>query len=203
MVGAGSGEEKRVDRKVRSINIAVTSFLYTPPTINPLPCGAWVEWVRIMLRLKILVSAVPLLAVAIFARIEMSSKTGPCIAINDETVQIASAPWHADLHVAFTDDPALATVRVAITDDAEAADFAVVDDAGDSEGSSCEVTPATQFIAISAQPAASEPVIYLSHDDGPVDYRVFVHARRFSERDAAALIVGSHGLPPRLALNAS
>jgi hypothetical protein len=156
-----------------------------------------------MLRMKILVSAVPLLAAAIFARIEFVPATGPCIAINDGTIRIASAPWHADLHVSFTDDPALATVRVTITDDAESADFAVVDDTGDAEDGTCAATPATQFVAISAQPSASSPVIYLSHDDGPADYRIFVQGGRFSERDAAALIVGAHGQPPHLALNAS
>ncbi|MGA7808341.1 hypothetical protein [Bradyrhizobium sp.] len=156
-----------------------------------------------MLRMKILVSAVPVVAAAIFARIEFFPPAGPCIAINDKTVEIGSAPWHADLHVSFTDDPALATVRVAITENAETADFAVVDDTDDSDDSACETTQTTQFVAISAQPSSSSPVIYLSHDDGPADYRVFVHAKRFSERDAAALIVGAHGEPPRLALNAS
>jgi hypothetical protein len=156
-----------------------------------------------MLRMKILVSAAPLLAAAILVRIELFSTTGPCIAINDETVEIGSAPWHADLHVSFTDDPSLATVRVAVTDDAEAADLAVVDDTGDIVDGACEARPATQFVTISARPSPSAPVIYLSHDDSPADYRIFVHAKRFSEREAAALIVGAHGQQPRLALNAS
>jgi hypothetical protein len=82
-----------------------------------------------MLRLKILVSAVPLMAAAILARVELVPSQRPCIAIGTDTLQITSAPWHADLHVSFTDDPALATVRVAFTDRAETADFAVIDDA--------------------------------------------------------------------------
>ena len=29
--------------------------------------------------------------------------------------------------------------------------------------------------------------------DGPADYHIFVQSKRFTERDAAALIVGAHG----------
>jgi hypothetical protein len=151
-----------------------------------------------MLRFKILVSAIPLVLAAILARVEFLPNSRPCIALGSGTVEIASAPWHADLHVSFTDDPKLATVHVAISDNAEAADFAVVDDANAADGNVCEATPATQFIAISAPEAGSAPVIYLSHEAGPADYRIFVRSKRFTDRQAAALIVGAHGRPPHL-----
>jgi hypothetical protein len=152
-----------------------------------------------MLRFKILISAVVLIVAAILARIEFSPSSRPCIALGSGTVEIASAPWHADLHVSFTDDPRLATVHVAISDNAEAADFAVVDDANAADGNACEATPATRFIAISAREAGGAPVIYLSHQAGPADYRIFVRSNRFTDRQAAALIVGAHGQPPHLA----
>jgi hypothetical protein len=142
-----------------------------------------------MLRLKFLASAVPLIAVAVLARIVVFPTTHPCITNGADTLEIASAPWHADLHVSFTDDPKLATVRVAISDSAETADFAVIDDIDGVEESVCELTPATQFVAISDDKSGATPVIYLSHDEGPSDYRVFVRSRRFTERDAAALLV--------------
>jgi hypothetical protein len=143
-----------------------------------------------MLRFKILVSAVPLMVAAVFARGELLPGHRPCIAVGDASLQIASMPWHADLHVAFTDDPAAATVRVQIAESAEGADFAVVDDVDTPEGGACEATPATRFIAVSASPSASGPVIYLS-PDGPADYRIFVRSKTFTPRDAAALIVGA------------
>ena len=90
-----------------------------------------------MLRLKILISVVPLIAAAILARVEFFPSPRPCIALGSGTLEIASAPWHADLHVSFTDDPGLASVRVAVTDHAEAADFAVVDDADAADDSAC------------------------------------------------------------------
>ena len=145
-----------------------------------------------MLRFKILASAVPLLIVAVFARGGLMPGPHPCIAIADTSVQIATVPWHADLHVSFTDDPALATVRVQLTDSAEAADFAVVDDVDSAETGSCEANPATQLVAISAGPSGGAPVIYLS-PEGPADYRIFVRSKTFSARDAAALIVGASG----------
>src|SRR5262249_20347961 len=117
----------------------------------------------------------------------------PCIAVASGTVQLATAPWHADLHVSFTDDPRLATVRVAISDNAATADFAVIDGADATDENACAATADTQFVAISGRPNGSSPVIFLSHDDGPADYRIFVQSKRFTERDAAALIVGAHG----------
>jgi hypothetical protein len=145
-----------------------------------------------MLRFKILASAVPLLIVAVFARGGLMPGPHPCIAIADTSVQIATVPWHADLHVSFTDDPALATVRVQLTDSAEAADFAVVDDVDSAETGACDANAATQLVAISAGPSGSAPVIYLS-PEGPADYRIFVRSKTFSARDAAALIVGAGG----------
>jgi len=151
-----------------------------------------------MLRLKILASVVPLVMVAVLARGGWSPGPHPCIAIGDASVEIASVPWHADLHVSFTDNPAVATVRVQILESAEAADFAVVDDVDSPEASACEATPATRFIAVSASPSVSGPVIYLS-PNGPADYRIFVRSKTFSLRDAAALIVGANDGHGRLA----
>jgi hypothetical protein len=151
-----------------------------------------------MLRFRILASVVPLIALAVLARGTLVPGPRPCIAIGDAPVQIASVPWQAEIHVSFTDDPTLATVRVQIADSAEAADFAVVDDIDSPEASACEANAATRLVAISSSPAGNEPVIYLSAD-GPADYRIFVRSRTFTARDAAALIVGASGGHRRLA----
>jgi hypothetical protein len=150
-----------------------------------------------MLRFKILASAVPLLIVAAFARGGFLPGSRPCITVADTSVEIASVPWQARLHVSFTDDPALATVRVQILDSAEAADFAVVDDVESAEAGACEANAATKLVAISATSTAGAPVIYLS-PDGPADYRIFVRSKTFTAREAAALIVGASGGHHRL-----
>ena len=156
-----------------------------------------------MLRFKVLVSVVPLIAAAIFARVAFFASPRPCIAVGSDSLQVATLPFHADLHVAFTNDPTLATVRVALSDDPASADFAVIDDADGTEDGSCQATPATQFIAISAQPTDKAPIIYLSRDGGRADYRIFIRSKRLTDREAAALIVGARSKPPQLALNAS
>jgi hypothetical protein len=145
-----------------------------------------------MLRLKILASVIPLAVAAVFARGELLVGARPCIAVADTSVQLTSLPWQAELHVSFTDDPALATVRVQLSDRAETADFTVIDDIDNAEAGACQTNAPPQFVAISASPSASMPVIYLS-PDGPADYRIFVRSKSFSARDAAALIVGAHG----------
>ena len=153
-----------------------------------------------MLRFKILVSAVPLIVAATLARVEFFPSSRPCIVLGSGSVEIASAPWHADLHVSFTDDPRLATVRVATTDNAESADFALVDDVdAPDDNNACDTTPATQYVAIAAHASNAAPVIYLTHDSAAADYRIYVRSRRFTTREAAALIVGAHGQPPHLA----
>ena len=145
-----------------------------------------------MLRFKILASVVPLAVAAVFARGELLPGPKPCIEVAGTSVQIASLSWQAQLHVAFTSDPRLATVRVRITDSVTDADFTVIDDIDGAEADACETSAPPQLVAISQSPSASEPVIYLSQD-GPADYRIFVHSRSFSAREAAALIVGARG----------
>jgi len=145
-----------------------------------------------MLRFKILASAIPLLTAAVFSRGELGSTSHPCIAFGETSVQLASVPWGADLHVGFTDDPGRATVRVQVTDDADAADFALVDDSSTSEIGACQGHTTTRSVAISGWATADGPVIYLSQE-GPADYRIYVHSKTFSPRDAAALIVGASG----------
>jgi len=158
---------------------------------------------RFRLHYTILISAIPLIAAAIVAGVEASQSPHPCIALGNATLQIGSVPWHADLHVSFTDDPALATVRVALADNAAEADFVVIDDAQAAEGqggeeNACATTPATQFVAVSAEPTQDAPVIYLSQD-GPADYRIFVRSKRFTPWEAAALIVGARSGRPQVA----
>jgi hypothetical protein len=151
-----------------------------------------------MLRFRVLVSVVPLAAAAIFSGVELMPGPRPCIAFGDQSVQIASMPWVADLHIAFTDDPANATVRVQVADSPEGADFAMVDDVDSTEDNACEINAATRFIAISGYASSGAPVIYLS-PNGPADYRIFVKSKTFTAREAAALIVGASGGHPRLA----
>jgi hypothetical protein len=144
-----------------------------------------------MLRFRILASVIPLAVAAVLARGHLFAEARPCVAVADMSVQLTSLPWQSDLHVGFTTDPSRATVRVEITDSAETADFAVIDDIDNADAGACP-GGRPQLVSISASPSASEPVIYLTRQ-GPADYRIFVQSKTFSLRDAAALIVGARG----------
>jgi len=145
-----------------------------------------------MLRLKILASVVPLAVAALFARGEFLVGQRPCIEIAGRSVQIATLSWQAHRHVSFTSDPGRATVRVQISDSADAADFTVIDDVDTAESGACESNSPPALVAISGKPGEGDPVIYLTRD-GPADYRIFVSSKSFSVRDAAAVIVGARG----------
>src|SRR3954451_20439614 len=137
-----------------------------------------------MLRFNVLASVVPLAVAAAFARGEFAGGARPCIEVSGISLQIAALSWQAERHVSFTSDPGRATVRVQISDSAEAADFTVIDDVDSTEAGACQSHSPPQLVAISAAPQESDPVIYLSAD-GPADYRIFVHSKTFSARDAA------------------
>jgi len=151
-----------------------------------------------MLRFKILASTIPLIFAGIVAGLDPSSGPKPCISMDQTSLQITATPWKAQSVVRFTNDPAAATVRVQIVDSPEAADFAVADDSETPDDTSCEVTAATRFIAITSDASVSAPVIYLTHNDG-ADYRIYVRSRTFTVQNAAALVVGTHRSPTRLA----
>jgi hypothetical protein len=141
-----------------------------------------------MLRVKILASVLPLVLTGIFAGGQLTSHSRPCIAAGATTLQIAEAPWQAQSHVSFTENPRIATVRVQIVNSAEMADFTVIDDIETAENNSC--SRSATYVGIADQASATEPVIYLSQDEG-ADYRVYVSSKTFSAREAAALIVGA------------
>ena len=107
-----------------------------------------------MLRLNILASVVPLAIVALFAHNEFLTGPRACIEIAGTSVQIATLSWQADRHVSFTNDPSRATVRVQISDSAEAADFTVIDDIDTAEAGACESHAPPRLVAISRTPSA-------------------------------------------------
>src|ERR1700761_5819517 len=106
-----------------------------------------------MLRLKVLIAAVPLITVAaIMVRLEASPAARPCIAVGGSTAENGSesnsGPWHADLHVDFTGDPKRARVRVGLAESAAAADIVLVDDGAAVDDKACGVAAAIQSVAV-------------------------------------------------------
>lgn len=148
-----------------------------------------------MLQYRVLASAFPLLIISALAGGNIIPAAQPCIALNQAAFRIAYAPWQSQQHVAFTGDPKRANVRVQIVDSPDLADFSVIDDVETFDTASCETSGQSRYIGITAAAAPSEPVIYLS--DEPGDYRIFVHSKAFSAREAAALVVGAAPMRPK------
>jgi hypothetical protein len=144
-----------------------------------------------MVRLGLIASVIPL-ALAGGVAPDWLSSARPCISAGLTTVQMASFPWQADLHVAFTERPELATVRVQLVDQPELADFVVMDDVTSIEDSSCAIVGERRRVAIATDAGHGEPVIYLSANAN-ADYRIFVRSASFTAEQAAALIVGARG----------
>jgi hypothetical protein len=144
-----------------------------------------------MLRFGFLASAAPLVLVGAFAHGGLIPAGQPCIRLAAHSVQFAAAPDLAQSRVSFTEQPWRATVRVQIVDGPDQADFVVVDDSAPAADDSCAATAATRLVAIAAPASTADPVIYLSREPG-ADYRIFVNSKRFTAKDAAALIVGAH-----------
>jgi hypothetical protein len=145
-----------------------------------------------MLRFKILASAVPLIVAGLFARERIVAVVHPCIAVSDGAAELAPIPWQATRLVAFTRDPAAATVRVQIVDDPAKADFTVVDGEATRETDSCSGSGPTRLIGIGEAAGAAGTIIYLSRE-GEADYRIYVRSTSFTAEEAAALIVGANG----------
>jgi hypothetical protein len=145
-----------------------------------------------MLRFGILASVIPFVVAGGMVRDWITPSAQPCIPVGASVVRMTSAPWRADFHVAFTANPAEATVRVQIVDRAELADFVVADDIDDADAGACAADASSRLVTISNQTDPHGPVIYLSRDDH-ADYRIFVASKTFTAREAAALIVGAGG----------
>jgi len=156
-----------------------------------------------MVRFRIWVSSLPLLGLAAFAHGELMPRNRPCMTIGDTAVQLATgwqSSWQVSwqgsrqdgLHVRFTDNPAKATMRVELTDNAEAADFAVADDEAGSSSAACEAMVPLRLVTISEAVSARDQVVYLS-SNGPADYRIFVKSATFTSQEVAAMLVAARG----------
>jgi hypothetical protein len=143
-----------------------------------------------MLRLAIASSVIPLALAGGVAHDWTSASTRQCLAA------VSTAP--SIRAIAFTDDPARATVRVQLVDGAELADLVIAEDATATEAEGCGLRDMARSITISSRPVAGQPVVYLSHE-GDADYRVYLDSAQISARQAAALIVGARGGHMRLA----
>jgi hypothetical protein len=142
-----------------------------------------------MLRLTILSSVIPLALAGGVARDWTSASSAQCFG--------PDIP-HATRTIAFTDDPARATVRVQLVQGPELADLAIAEDNTATDGDGCGIRSAVRSITITARPVPGDPVVYLSREGG-AHYRIYVDSAQVSAQQAAALIVSARGGHTQLA----
>jgi hypothetical protein len=119
-----------------------------------------------MLRLGILSAVIPLALAGGVALEWNSASARQCF---------GTAP--AARAIAFTDDPAAATVRIQIVDRPELADLAIADDIDVAEAEGCGINDMTRLVSVSAHPRPGEPVAYLSRE-ADADYRIYIDSAK-------------------------
>jgi hypothetical protein len=151
-----------------------------------------------MLRFGILLSVIPLVLAGGIPHDWTASSAHPCIPAGMTTIRYTPTSMPSARPIAFTSDPALATIKVQIVDNPELADLAIIDDVAAADADGCGIDKMTRLVTISDRPVPGEPVVYMSRDAG-ADYRIYVVSKKVSYQHAAALIVGARGGHGRLA----
>lgn len=152
-----------------------------------------------MLRKRILVIAIPVIAIAAWSQVAAIEASAPCVASATGTVRPASAlSWSSDYRIAFTEDASAAAIRVKFVDDAVSADFLLADDTAEAEASACGPAETARSVKIVETPEPGDTVIFLTESED-ADLRVYADSRRIPPRLAAAMFVAASRDRVRLA----
>ncbi len=134
----------------------------------------------------------PLIAIGILSRLMWPAASAPCVNGEQASYMLIADSWRSNLRVAFTDDEAHASIRIAIVDQPDLADFTFIDDETSISTDSCADTHAAlRTVAISHQAPGGAPTIYLARKVAAPDYRLYVHSQKISMTQAAALFAAS------------
>jgi hypothetical protein len=78
-------------------------------------------------------------------------------------------------------------LRIQLVDNVESADFALVDDLGGADGTTCASRGLIKTVQVVGDTSPADVTLSLSGEGTDADLKLFVHSARFGERDAAAL----------------
>ena len=116
-----------------------------------------------------------------------------CFTAGSVTYQLSSAAAAPDYRVRIDNKAPRPDLRVRLVDQAELADFALVDDAAAPAGKACATAGLLRTVKIVPVADASDVTITVSRDaqgEAPgegADFALFVHSARITHQDAAAL----------------
>ena len=130
----------------------------------------------------LLVAAIPAAAPPFFA-----STPELCFTAGSTTYRLATSARASDYRVRIDNDAAHPDLRVGLVDDAETADFALVDDAATLAGNACRTAGTLKTVTIVPADQQASVTISLTRAPQDADFTLFVHSARVSHQDAAAL----------------
>jgi hypothetical protein len=114
-----------------------------------------------------------------------------CFTAGSVTYQLSSAAAAPDYRVRIDNKAPRPDLRVRLVDQAELADFALVDDAGATASKACATAGLLRTVKIVPVADASDVTITVSRDAPGeaqgADFALFVHSARITHQDAAAL----------------
>jgi len=110
-----------------------------------------------------------------------------CFTAGSVTYRLSPAATAPDYRVRIDNSVAHPDLRVQLVDEAEIADYALVDDMGDATGNSCATAGRLRTVKIVSGDAASDVVISVSQNAADPDFTLFVHSARATHQEAAAL----------------
>jgi hypothetical protein len=135
------------------------------------------------LLLLVLAGSVPAAALPFFP----SSPHELCFTAGSVTYRLSPAVTSPDYRVRIDNSVVHPDLRVRLVDAAELADFALVDDIGESAGGACTTAGRLRTVKIVTGDAASDVTIAVSPEAEDADFTLFVHSARATHQDAAAL----------------
>jgi hypothetical protein len=116
-----------------------------------------------------------------------SAAPGLCFTAGSITYRLSAGAAAPDYRVRIDNGAAKPDVRVGLVDDAEVADFALVDDGANANADACAGAGVLRTVQVVAAGQPADLTISLSRDADQADFTLYVHSARLSHADAAAL----------------
>jgi hypothetical protein len=120
------------------------------------------------------------------AHLLRASPAGPCFTSGSVTYQVGSTTAAADYKIKFDSGTAPPDLRISLVDDADMADFVLVDDFDAAARDTCTTAGSLKTVSVVPQSGQAVTTVSLTRD-APADFKLFVRSARFSQQDAAAL----------------
>jgi hypothetical protein len=140
-----------------------------------------------MERLRKCLMLLVLLGIAAATMPDFGSSRDLCFTAGSVTYQLAPAASSPDFRVRIDNETPNPDLRIRLVDQAELADFSLVDDAGSPARNVCATAGDLRTVKIVKPHDIGDVTINIGRDAHVADFTLFVHSTRVTHYDAAAL----------------